>query len=87
MDVGRRVANDDHRASLDVESQALARASLRDRRQLRANLVVRPERAHRKAVRGDSRGGQLLLGAGFHVAGQQADDAMRAVHQRIEQLR
>ena len=66
---------------------SVARALLRDRRQLGARLVIRSVRADLEPVGIDARGGQLRPRAGDEIARQQSErsTSSRCV-ERVEQL-
>src|SRR5687768_5276863 len=84
-DVAWRVADNDHGTPIDRETEYLARPLLRYRRQLGTDLVIGSVRAQGEPAKVDSRCGQLVLRARFQVPGEQANDAMGSMHERVQQ--
>jgi hypothetical protein len=85
-DVGRRVADHDDVVARHRGAEQCLGAASRDLGKLRPLVMIRAERADPKALGRDAHGGQLGVRTRVDVAGEQSEDDVVALLQRMQQL-
>src|SRR5687767_14855628 len=86
LNVGRRIADDNEILALQANAELVVRALSRDRRQLRAILVVAAERADPKPIRFDARRTKLRQRTLSEIPGEQPEDGIAPAFEGGEQF-
>src|SRR3954454_23355134 len=81
--IGWGVADHDDVATGDVEAERFARALLCDRWKLASCFVIGAVRTNRESIGIDSGGVELRSRAGDEIAGEQTEDDVRALIERV----
>src|SRR5205823_4015560 len=86
VDVSWRVADHHQTLARDVDAECFAGATSRNRRELRAMLVIGSKRVHLESIGVDSGSGKLDARAWLYIPRKQAKDHILARLERIENL-